>query len=375
MHGWHVLGRGIAIRYCCRMIVRCTCSICHKDGDGPEGTDEWRVVYHTLMRIGGLAVLTFGACTSALAAGTNGIGGTVSAVPVEVDVGLEGRLVFSAEGDIWAMAVDGTDRARLTTDPAEDFDPSWSPDGSRIAFRSHRDGNEEVYVVAADGSQERNLSRSPTSDYSPAWSPDGSTIAFASDRDGDPNEIYVMDADGSNQVRVTDNPGIDEYPTWSPDGTRIAFHCTMGDVNPNGVGDFEICVVNRDGTGLHRLTDSPGENTQPDWSPDGAWIVFESNRLGWPSLPSTTSAGFGPATFGDEDVWVMRTDGSEQHNLTQNPLEDDSFPAWSPDGSWIVFSRFGELRVVSPNDNESQSIPNSPGTDVFPDWIAWVPPP
>ena len=82
-----------------------------------------------------------------------------------------------------------------------------------------------------------------------------------------------MDADGSNQVRVTDNPGIDEYPTWSPDGTRIAFHCTMGGVNPNGTGDFEICVMNRDGTGLHRLTDTPGENTQPDWSPDGEWIV------------------------------------------------------------------------------------------------------
>ena len=124
--------------------------------------------------------------------------------------------MFSAEGDIWTMDVDGSARTRLTTDPAEDFDPAWSPDGSRIAFRSHRDGNEEVYVMAADGSGQRNLSQHPRSDYSPAWSPDGATIAFASDRDGDPNEIYVMDADGSNQVRVTDNPGIDEYPTWSP---------------------------------------------------------------------------------------------------------------------------------------------------------------
>ena len=148
-----------------------------------------------------------------------------------------------------------------------------------------------------------------------------------------------MDPDGSNQVRVTDNPGIDEYPTWSPDGTRIAFHCTMGGVNQNGTGDFEICVVNRDGSGLHRLTDTPGENTQPDWSPDGEWIAFESNRLGWPSLPTATPAGYDPDTFGDEDVWVMRTDGSQQRNLTSNPLEGDSFPAWSPDGSWIVFSR------------------------------------
>ena len=224
--------------------------------------------------------------------------------------------------------------------------------------------------MAADGSRQRKLSHNPTSDYSPAWSPDGTTIAFASDRDGDPNEIYLIDADGSNQVRVTDNPGIDEYPTWSPDGAQIAFHCTMGGVNPNGTGDFEICVINRDGTDLQRITDTPGENTQPTWSPDGQWIAFESNRLGWPSLPTVTPDGYDHESFGDEDVWMMRPDGSQQHNVTSNPHEDDSFPAWSPDGSSIVFSRYGQLHTIAVDGAEHRPVPNSPGTDNFPDWIA-----
>ena len=224
--------------------------------------------------------------------------------PIEVDVHLNGRLVFSAEGDIWTMHADGSRRRKLTSHPAEDFDPVWSPDGMRIAFRTHRDGDEEVYVMRADGSGERNLTRSPTSEYSPAWSPDGTMIAFASDRDGDPNEIYVMDADGSNPTRITDQPGIDEYPAWSPDGSRLVFHCSMGGVNRNGTADFEICIVNLDGSGLVRLTDTMGENTQPNWSPDGEWTVFESNRLGWPTLHDATPEGYEP------DASATRTCGS-----------------------------------------------------------------
>jgi len=328
------------------------------------------------MRIGPVVVMslavTLAACTTTTTPAAQPSGPTTdvaSPPPTASDVRLDGVVVFSAEGDIWSMRADGSRRRQLTTHPGDDLDPAWSPDGTRIAFRSHRDGDEEVYVMDADGAHERNLTRNPTSDYSPAWSPDGRLIAFASDRDGDPNEIYVMDADGSDPVRVTDNPGIDEYPTWSPDGTIVAFHCTMGGVSPTGVGDFEICTVRADGGGLTQLTDTPGENTQPDWSPDGASIVFESNRLGWPSLPSFTPDGYDPEDFGDEDVWVMRADGSAQRNLTRNPNESDSFPVWSPDGGWVMFTRHGTLFAVSREGDALAPVANSPGTDVFPDWI------
>jgi TolB protein len=292
------------------------------------------------------------------------------ATPAAVATKLAGLIAFAHEGDVWVMNADGTGRTRLTDHPAEDFDPSWSPDGSKIAFRSHRDGNVEVYVMDADGTDQTNLTRSPTSDYSPDWSPDGTRIAFASDRDGDPNEIYVMDADGSNQTRITRNPGIDEYPTWSPDGTRIAFSCTFGRVLPEGVGDFEICVVDADGTGLRQLTDAPGLSELPAWSPDGRTIAFQSDRDGWPSLPAYVPPAYEPGRHGEWEVYVMSADGSGQTNLTRNPREDDSFPAWSPDGRHLVFSRYGCLDVVEAGGAPVAHLSPDPCADGFPDWVA-----
>ena len=96
-----------------------------------------------------------------------------------------------------------------------DFSPTWSPDGSRIAFDSERDGNLEVYVMNADGTGQTRLTDNPAADGVPAWSPDGSRIAFMSNRDGD-YEIYVMNTDGSGQTRLTVNSAADVAPAWSP---------------------------------------------------------------------------------------------------------------------------------------------------------------
>ena len=281
-------------------------------------------------------------------------------------------LAYAHEGDIYVLKADGSAPVRLTTDPAEDFDPSWSPDGTQDRLSIAPGWQREVYVMNADGSHQTNLTHHPGSDYSPAWSPDGKRIAFASNRDGDPNEIYLMDADGSNPVRVTDNPGIDEYPTWSPDGSQLAFSCTMGRVLPEGVGDFEICLINADGTGLVQLTDSPGESKLPTWSPDGTLIAFQSNRDGWPTLPEYTPLGYDANRYGDFDIYTMRVDGSQPTNLTQNPREDDTFPAWSSNGL-IVFSRYGCLMYLYGDRStiEQLSADGCTGLDSgeFPDWF------
>lgn len=95
----------------------------------------------------------------------------------------------------------------------EDAYPAVSPDGTKIAFVSTRDGNSEIYVMDADGSNPVNLTRHPSADLDPAWSPDGTKLAFASSRDGN-FDIYVMDADGSDPVNPTRHPATDRHPAW-----------------------------------------------------------------------------------------------------------------------------------------------------------------
>lgn len=287
---------------------------------------------------------------------------------------LTGKITYAYEDDIYVINADGTEPTRLTTDPEADFDPSWSPDGTQITFRSHRDGNEEVYMMNLDGSEQVNLTNNSEADYSPAWSPDGTRIAFASSRSNrNGNDIWIMNADGSNPMQITDIPGISEYPSWSPDGRQLAFHCTFGRVLEQGVGDFEICIVDVDGTDLLQITDEAGESKLPAWSPDGQSIAFETNRNGWLTLPDYTPLGYDPERFGDFEIFIMNVDGSNQTNLTNNPRQDDSFPDWSLDGR-LVFTRYGCLMVMNADGSQMTQITesrNCAGEDsgFFPDWF------
>lgn len=175
--------------------------------------------------------------------------------------------------DIYIVSSDGQELTRLTDsltwgrENVETFieprqwntSPDWSPDGQLLAFRSNRDGNDEIYLMAADGSGALNLTNHPARDTHPAWSPDGSLIAFVSDRDGN-DEIYVMTHDGSELTRLTNNPGMDTYPKWSPDGKRIAFYSEIpGNNNP------DIYVMMADGTGRSQLTTHPDFDGYPEW--------------------------------------------------------------------------------------------------------------
>ena len=253
---------------------------------------------------------------------------------------LSGRIAFDNHEDVWTINADGTDLTRLTHSRAFEFDPSWSPDGTQIAYRSDRGDESEIWVMNADGTGQRRL----TAGLSPAWSPDGSSIAYASPGH-DPNPplsgISIMNADGSGQHRVPDTDG-GEYPSWSPDGKRIAF-------NSNLTGDHVMYIVDVDGSNLVSLS-SVGEGWQVQWSPDGRSILFTSHRDH-------------PDNF--TDVYVMRPDGSGVRRLTHDVGQT---PAWSPDGDYIVFSA-PSLFIMDPDGSDVRAL-STPGVGetTLPDW-------
>jgi TolB protein len=223
---------------------------------------------------------------------------------------------------VFVIRPDGTGDRQLTSSAGENFFPAWSSDGRRIAFTSTRNGTPALWVMDADGSHQTGLTGPPIAGgFVPSWSPDDRHIVFSA-MAGNPAhpEIWTIDADGRNpkQVTATSTPGGSNAPSWSPDGTRIAFASDRS-------GAPEVYAMHPNGTGVRQLTQPtpplyPAANV-PVWSPDGARLAFWS--------------GF-EALFGQ--IWVMSSDGNRRRALTRCPPPTNcDNPAWSPDGRFLLF--------------------------------------
>ena len=194
--------------------------------------------------------------------------------------GRNGRIAFvstrdtkTESGDIYTMNPNGTAVHRLTNHPELDFEPAWSPGGSKIAFMSYRYSGGSgsvyrIYTMNARGTGVEPLSSNPHDDHDPAFSPDGSKIAFASYRHGN-EDIYTIRADGTGLERLTHDAKADLDPAFSPDGNRMAFVRDRHGKKPcpSLFSCYEIYTMNAKGRASERLTNNHAADFNPDWQP------------------------------------------------------------------------------------------------------------
>ncbi len=256
--------------------------------------------------------------------------------------------------------------------------PTPTPVGSQIVFVSDRDGNSEIYVMNADGSGQARLTYHKADDNWPSMSPDGMRIVFVSDRD-EPNplacslkngcntELYMVNTDGTGLMRLTDNPGRESFPVWSPDGTQIAFHS-----NRDTIGD--VFVMNIGGSGQTNLTKGRGYDFYPVWVPDRPQIVFLSARDGGFQFYMVNTDGSGltmldsglpPSELTPSQLrnWALTEeyqyylyDGDSWKTIQDSGSALGEFPTWSPDGTQIAFhsNRDGNMEIYVMDANLSE---------------------
>jgi len=248
-----------------------------------------------------------------------------------------------ATWDIYELAGPGKPPRRLTDDPGLDYDAAPSPDGRWLVFTSERRGSPDLFVLdLQSGEAPRLLIDSEAMEDQAVISPDGKTIVFVSSRDGNA-EIFALPFEPERTqtleraVNLTHHPGSDLRPAFSPDGKTIAFSSDRGVAATARFSGFpfsrlrptDIYLMNADGSGQRRLTDSPAWDGSPSFSPDGKTLFFYSDR--------TDNSDEKKPKY---RIWSIEIDGTKSHPIPVQTAHAVS-PSATRDGR-VVFAASGE---------------------------------
>jgi Tol biopolymer transport system component len=223
--------------------------------------------------------------------------------------GQNGKIAYESYNEIYTIDPDGSGKFKVTNNKTEDYEPSYSPDGKKIAYVGWKGADAEIYIINANGGGKTRLTDNSTQEYDPTFSPDGKRIAYHSESGG----IYITNVGGGGKTKVTEGA----HPTFSPDGKRIAYEC------PDRGWDGEICTIKVGGGGKLQLTNNKTDELQPDYSPDGKRIAYTHVD--------------GRSGGQDAEIYTINVGGGGKLQLTDNE-KDDEQPSYSPDGKRIAYT-------------------------------------
>ena len=267
------------------------------------------------------------------------------------------EIVFTSTRDgnpeIYVMNSDGSREINLTRNRADDFDPTWSPNGEQILFVSNRDGVRDLYLMNAEGENVERVFHKSAHREQPAWSPDGKMIAYAVPED---HAINIATITGRSEKRLAWIDWGRGNPAWSPDGSEIAYDWMGG-------GGIRLINLKTDKITVF-LQGRKMVMWRPAWSPTGDRLAFAA--LKWPKNH------VGPLRVDDKlTLYVADRDGAWVRHIAKEPVVNH--PTWSPDSSEILYERSVDNRrqlfKVDSERGKPRQLTHS-GENYLADWIS-----